>query len=328
MQVAYDVLRLLSDGKFHSGTMLSLSLKISRSSIWKGIHFLRQLGIPIQAVPGRGYRWFEPFELLSQHTILSLLTPHAQQALPRVDVVNVVSSTNDYLLSRLSHGIPSGSVCVAEGQTQGRGRMGKSWRSPFGSNIYLSLYWRFASRLHELSGLSLVIGLAILAALKDLGPLPCGVGIKWPNDIWYFDAKLCGILVESISPSAHPNATDVVLGIGLNLNMPSTASFAANWTDLKQILGEAPSRHAVIATLLNKLVEYLSRFQAKGFADFASEWALYDLLLDKPVSLSAAHSEQHGIAKGVNERGELCVKIGETLKAVRYGEVSVRPKNI
>ncbi|MGE3319566.1 MAG: biotin--[acetyl-CoA-carboxylase] ligase [Candidatus Berkiella sp.] len=328
MQVAYDVLRLLSDGKFHSGTQLSLNLKISRSSIWKGIHFLRQLGVVIQAVPGRGYRWYEPFELLSQHTILSSLTPLAQQLLPRVDVVNVVSSTNDYLLSRLTHGIPSGSVCVAEGQTQGRGRMGKLWRSPFGSNIYLSLYWRFPSRLHELSGLSLAIGLAILAALKELGPLPPGVGIKWPNDIWHEQAKLCGILVESISPGVHPQVTDVVIGIGLNLNMPPMAPVPTDWTDLKQVLGWIPARHTVISKLLNRLVEYLMRFQAKGFADFASEWEQHDLLLDQTVQLSAAHSEQYGIAKGVNERGELCIKIGETLKAVRYGEVSVRPKNI
>lgn len=328
MQVAYDVLRLLSDGKFHSGTQLSMHLKISRSSIWKGIDFLRKLGVVIQAVPGRGYKWFEPFDLLSQKTILSLLRPVAKQALPRVDVVNVVSSTNDYLLSRLAHGIPSGTVCVAEGQTQGRGRMGKSWRSPFGSNIYLSLYWRFPSRLHELSGLSLAIGLAILAALNDLEPLPSGVGIKWPNDIWYFDAKLCGILVESVSPNTQPNSTDVVMGIGLNLNMPPTASSSNDWTDLSKVLAKVPSRHVVIGALLNRLVEYLSRFQAKGFADFASEWAHYDLLVDKSVTLSAAHIEQYGIAKGVNERGELCVKIGETLKAVRYGEVSVRPKNI
>lgn len=326
MQVAYDVLRLLSDGKFHSGTQLSLNLKISRSSIWKGIHFLRQLGVGVQAVPGRGYRWYEPFELLNQHAILSLLTPFAQQALPRIDVVNVVSSTNDYLLSRLTHGLPSGSVCVAEGQTQGRGRMGKHWRSPFGANIYLSLYWRFPSRLHELSGLSLAIGLAILAALKELGTLPSGVGIKWPNDIWHKQAKLCGILIESVGSGAQAQATDVVMGIGLNLAMPSTTT-ETDWTDLKQVFGWVPTRHDIIAKLLNRLVEYLLRFQAKGFADFVTEWEEHDLLHDRTILLSAAHSEQQGVAKGVNERGELCVKIGETLKAVRYGEVSVRPKN-
>jgi BirA family biotin operon repressor/biotin-[acetyl-CoA-carboxylase] ligase len=327
MQVAYDVLRLLSDGKFHSGTSLAQSLKISRSSIWKGINFLRQLGVMIQAVPGRGYRWFSPSELLNQSAILALLNPVTKQTFARLDVVNVISSTNDYLLSRLAHGIPHGSVCVAEAQTQGKGRMGKVWRSPFGANIYLSLYWRFPSRLHELSGLSLVIGLAILAVLKEIAPLPSGVGIKWPNDIWHHNAKLCGILIESQSNPAQANTTDVVLGIGLNLQMQEDPALTTDWTDLKRVLGFVPSRNLIIAKILNNLVPYFARFQAKGFNDFATEWAEHDLLVNKSVVLSAAQSQQTGIAKGVNERGELCVKIGETLKAVRYGEVSVKPNN-
>ncbi len=327
MQVAYDVLRLLSDGKFHSGTFLAQSLKISRSSIWKGIHFLRQLGVTIQAVPGRGYRWFSPCELLNQTAILSLLNPLTKQTISRLDVVNVIASTNDYLLSRLAHGIPHGSVCVAEAQTQGKGRMGKVWRSPFGANIYLSLYWRFPNRLHELSGLSLVIGLAILAVLKEIGPLPSEVGIKWPNDIWHHNAKLCGILVESQSNSTQANTTDVVLGIGLNLAMQEDPVLTNDWTDLKRVLGFVPSRNQIIAKILNNLVSYFARFQAKGFSDFAAEWAEHDLLVNKSVLLTAAQSQQTGIAKGVNERGELCVKIGETLKAVRYGEVSVKPND-
>ncbi len=327
MQVAYDVLRLLSDGKFHSGTSLAERLKISRSSIWKGINFLRQLDVVIQAVPGRGYRWFAPFELLNQHAILAELSPNAKQTLARVDVVNVIASTNDYLLTRLIHGIPHGTVCVAEAQTQGKGRMGKVWRSPFGANIYLSLYWRFQGRLHELSGISLAIGLAVIAALKKIGPLPEGVGIKWPNDIWVHEAKLCGILVESLSNQAQSNATDVVLGIGLNLNMAEETVLPMEWTDLRQLFGFIPSRNHVIAKLLNELVPYLTRFQEKGFVAFTQEWSQHDLLLNKQVALSVAEVEQSGIAKGVNERGELCVKIGGTLKAIRYGEVSVKPKD-
>lgn len=327
MQVAYDVLRLLSDGKFHSGTFLADNLKISRSSIWKGINFLRQLGLVIQAVPGRGYRWFSPCELLNQSAILASLTPIAKQTLSRIDVVNVIASTNDYLLARLAHGIPHASVCVAEAQTQGKGRMGKVWRSPFGVNIYLSLYWRFPCRLHELSGLSLVVGLAILTALNEIAPLPSSVGIKWPNDIWHHNAKLCGILVESQGSVSLTNATDVVLGIGLNLDMKDAPQLTTDWTDLKRVLGFMPSRNLVIAKVLNAIVLYFARFQAKGFTDFTGEWAEHDLLMNKLVTLSSAQTEQSGIAKGVNERGELCVKIGDSLKAVRYGEVSVKPND-
>lgn len=327
MQVAYDVLRLLKDGKFHSGTSLALELKVSRSSIWKGAQFLRQLEVEIQAVPGRGYRWYQPCELLSQKDILSALSPIAKQSLGRIDVVNVIASTNDYLIQRLQHGIPNGTVCVAEAQTQGRGRMGKVWRSPFGANIYVSLYWRFYSRLHELSGLSLTLGLAIIRALKEMAPLPSGVGIKWPNDIWHHQQKLCGILVESFGQQGQttPPFTDVVIGVGMNLCMPEKTQIATDWTDLQCVLGFIPSRNKLIGQILSALVDNLIVFQAQGFSPFTSQWPDYDLLLNQCVVLTTPHSQESGIAQGVNDRGELCVKVGDKLKAVRYGDVSVKP---
>ncbi|MCS5710250.1 bifunctional biotin--[acetyl-CoA-carboxylase] ligase/biotin operon repressor BirA [Candidatus Berkiella aquae] len=327
MQVAYDVLRLLIDGKFHSGTSLANELKVSRSSIWKGIHFLRQLEVNIQAVSGRGYRWCQPFELLNQQAIQAGLSLAAKQAYNRIDVVNVLSSTNDYLIQRLPHGLPNGTVCVAEAQTAGRGRMGKTWRSPFGANVYLSFYWRFPNRLHELSGLSLVLGLAIIEALKAIAPLPEGIGIKWPNDVWYHQAKLCGILIESCNQQTQQQSasTDVVVGIGMNLNMPEQMKLESTWTDLKQVLGYIPGRNDLIAALLNSITEYIALFQLYGFAHFTSKWREYDLLLEQSVQLSTAYAQQCGIAQGVNERGELLVKIGESLKAIRYGDVSVKP---
>ncbi|HRE32959.1 MAG TPA: biotin--[acetyl-CoA-carboxylase] ligase [Candidatus Berkiella sp.] len=327
MQVAYDVLRLLKDSKFHSGTSLANELKVSRSSIWKGIHFLRQLEVNIQAVPGRGYRWYQPFELLNQQDIQAGLSLTAKQAFSRIDVVNVLSSTNDYLIQRIPHGLANGTVCVAEAQTAGRGRMGKTWRSPFGASIYLSFYWRFPSRLHELSGLSLVLGLAIIDALKAIAPLPTGVGIKWPNDVWCHQSKLCGILLESCHQQTQQQtvSTDVVVGIGMNLNMPELMKLESTWTDLKQVLGYVPGRNDLIAALLNSIAEYIVLFQVHGFVHFMAKWRENDLLLEQPVQFSTACAQQCGIAQGVNERGELLIKIDGNLKAVRYGDVSVRP---
>ncbi len=323
MQVAYEVLHLLSDGKFHSGTLLAQHLGVSRSSIWKGIAFLRKLELPIQSVTGRGYRWFAPTELLHKKTIMAALTPKAQECLGRLDVVNVVTSTNDYLIQRLAHGIPSGTVCVAEGQTAGRGRMGRQWRSPIAANIYLSLYWRLPTKLHDLSGLSLIAGLAVLEALKSLVILPPDLGIKWPNDIWYQSAKLAGILTESIGCG---NTTDVIIGIGLNVSMPSAEKSNPLWTSLENIFGITLSRNQLIAQILNVLVDLLDCFQQQGFAAFMPLWADYDLLFNKTIQLSHEQLTQVGIAKGVNQRGELCVQMGDTMKAIRSGEVSVRPQ--
>ncbi|MBN9288503.1 MAG: biotin--[acetyl-CoA-carboxylase] ligase [Gammaproteobacteria bacterium] len=342
MQIAYEVLRLLSDGKFHSGTTLALNLKVSRSSIWKGISYLRKLEVDIQAVSGRGYRWGNPSELLNKKEIIAALAPGAQSLFPRIDVLNVITSTNDYLIQRLPS-LSSGTVCTTEAQTAGKGRMGRSWRSPFGTNIYLSVYWRFPCKLHELSGLSLVVGIAILESLKKMTPLPADLGIKWPNDIWYKGSKLCGILLESIGNTSalHQPFTEMVIGVGMNINMVKRDinNYQANadvtfrqevrtgaLTDLSQILGFTPSRNQIIGNMLNSLANAFERFQRRGFADFAQEWARYDLLTGKTVTLSSEHQAQVGVAQGVNERGELCVKIGPTLKAIRYGDISVRPE--
>jgi BirA family biotin operon repressor/biotin-[acetyl-CoA-carboxylase] ligase len=329
MQVGYEALKILSDGKFHSGTALAQALKVSRSSIWKGIAYLRELGVAIDAVSGRGYRWSVPMELLNKKSILALLSPQAQSLLPQMDVVNVVTSTNDYLHQRLGFGIPSGSVCIAEAQTAGKGRMGKRWQSPFGTNIYFSFYWRFPCKVNELSGLSLVIGLAIIEALKQLAPLPQGLGVKWPNDIWFNEAKLCGILLETATSNAKSQTssyTDVVIGIGLNVNMSKEQEAPAVWTDLNQVFGFIPSRNRVIANILNVLILMLKQFQDDGFSSFIPLWEKYDLLIGKEIQLTSMQSTQAGVAQGVNERGELCVQIGSILKAIRYGDVSVRLK--
>jgi BirA family biotin operon repressor/biotin-[acetyl-CoA-carboxylase] ligase len=316
----------LSDGKFHSGTSLAEQLKVSRSSIWKGIAFLRRFNLLIHAISGRGYRWVSPIELLDKTAILSKLDAQIEQFIPRIDVVNVVPSTNDYLIQRLSHDIQTGTVCLAEGQTKGRGRMGREWCSPFGANIYFSLYWRFFGKLNDLSGLSLVVGLAVLEALGRMCPLPFELGIKWPNDIWYKNAKLAGILIESLNHQATaPCSTDMIIGIGLNVKMPKVKILPDSWADLTEIFGFIPSRNVMIAQLLNCLVPMLKQFEQSGFQAFTGLWSRYDLLAGKKVELSGALPYQIGIVQGVNERGELCVKIGNTLKALRYGDVTVRP---
>lgn len=326
MQIAYETLRILSDGKFHSGTLLANSLKVSRSSIWKGIAYLRDLGVCIQAVSGRGYRWATPMELLNKKMILQSLSESALVFWQQIDLVNVVTSTNDYLIQRLPYGMTSASACIAEAQTAGKGRMGKKWQSPFGNNIYMSVYWRFASRLNDLSGLSLIAGLSVIQALKEIYPIPKGLGVKWPNDIWFGDQKLCGILIETVGGGINSTSdhTDVVIGIGINVNMPSSIEVNTAWTDLNHILGYIPSRNRIVANILNVLTFMLDKFTQKGFSAFISEWEENDLLLGKEIQLSSAHGNQIGVAKGVNERGELCVLVDKTLKAIRYGEVSVR----
>jgi len=319
MHIAYKILPFLQDGKFHSGAILAKSLEISRSNIWKGIQFLRGLGLPIQAVTGRGYRWHVPTELLDKMCIMKMLSPQVLAYLYQVDLFHVVTSTNDYLMQRVAD-LESGTVCLAEAQTQGKGRQGKKWISPYGANIYLSLYHCFPKKLLDLSGLSLVVALAILEMLQGVGPLPLALGIKWPNDVWFENKKLAGILIESLP---RQDTTDIVIGIGLNVRLPFTHQEGA---DLQSIFPCVPSRNQLLANLLNTLVPHLILFQQEGFSAFQAAWTEYDLLRNKKVQLKSKQNTQVGWAEGVNERGELCVRIDGVLKAIRYGEISVRQK--
>lgn len=316
MQIAYDLLHILKNGKFHSGTQLAQQLRVSRSCIWKGVDFLRKHALPIQAVQGKGYRWYEPMELLDKNLITSNLNETAKKAISVVDIVNLIPSTNDYLLQR-EHCLQHGAVCIAEGQSAGKGRMGRQWHSPFAANLYLSLYWRFGVSLQALSGLSLVVGIAVIDALKESALLPQGVGIKWPNDIYYHNAKLGGILVET-----HRNQ-GIVIGIGINISMPTAEVDGREITDLRRIMHHVPSRNWVASQCLNFLVTALKQFEHSGLSSFSSQWLQYDLLNGKQVELTTLESPEIGTARGINERGELLIQFGKTLKAIRSGEIKL-----
>jgi BirA family biotin operon repressor/biotin-[acetyl-CoA-carboxylase] ligase len=331
MQIAEDILRHLSDGKFHSGSMLAKSLRVSRASIWKGIDFLRELGVEVHAVSNRGYRWHEIPELLNKNQIEQNLAPLIKAHLPRFELIPIIGSTNDYLISRIPLDLPKGTVCLAEAQTAGRGRLGRIWQSPFGSSISLSLYWQFSSPLQALSGLSLMVGIAVLEALKTFSALPASMGIKWPNDILYREGKLAGILVETGTQktkdsSQNEKVTHVVMGIGINVHLPESFEHPER-TDLKKALNQVISRNLLVTRLLEQLILSLLRFEQSGFPGFLPMWQSYDLLTGKNVILTSPSGKQTGQARGINERGELLVASGETLKAIRYGEVSVRSEN-
>ena len=152
----YQILRQLADGRFHSGAKLARSLDVSRTAIWKNIATIKQdMGLDVFSVRGKGYRLPQPLELLEPETILGGLGAAAGGLVSRLEVHEQIDSTNSHLTRKLAEGIERGHVCLAEQQTAGRGRRGRSWVSPFGSNIYLSIYWRYTLALADLGGLSL-----------------------------------------------------------------------------------------------------------------------------------------------------------------------------
>ena len=315
------ILTLLADGQFHSGTEMAEALNISRSAVWKQLNGLADLGLHHAAVSGRGYRLERPLELLDEHKVLAAIDERTRVLINSFKIIDQIPSTNTYLVERALENAPSGSVCFAEQQTAGKGRRGRQWISPFGSNIYLSILWRFQTSPMAISGLSLAIGVAVIRALKlhysDMFRL------KWPNDIYYQDKKLGGILVEVSGESDGP--CTAVIGLGLNIYLPETeaAAITQQWTDLTQVTGQLPCRNALAATLLDQLFLVIAEFEDLGITDYLDEWREYDCLKDKPATLFIGQHSYDGIVKGIDDNGLLLLTRPDgSTQAFASGEVS------
>ncbi len=262
-------------------------------------------------------------ELLDRERILAGLTEAARAWLSRLEVFSVLDSTNNYLLAKVAEDWPSGAICLTEQQQAGRGRLGRSWLSPFAAGLAGSLLWRFHLPGAALSGLSLATGIAVARALRDFGVAE--VGLKWPNDVLWRGRKLGGILLES---GGGPGAFFVVAGVGLNVALPSPAATAIDqpWVDLREILSaERVSRNRLATLLISELIETFARFQQDGFADLAAEWAGFDQVAGRRVRLTLPNATLTGIARGVDATGALLLETADgRLQPCVGGEISLR----
>ena len=315
-----DLLATLAAGP-QSGEALAARLGISRSAVHKRIEALREAGIGIDAQAGRGYALREPCELLDAQRIRDALSPPARALLATLDVEWMVDSSNSALLRRA--GVAEGAeVLLAEGQSGGRGRRGREWRSPLAANLYLSLARRYAGGLSRLGGLSLAAGVAVAEALHTLG---VGVQLKWPNDLVVDGRKLGGLLVEGGGEHAGP--VRAVVGLGLNVRMPRHAARGIDqpWIDLAEAAPHATSRNALAAGVLEHLLPALETFDREGLAPFRERFDALDALREREVAVIGAGDVVHGIALGLAEDGGLRIRLpnGEA-RTVHAGEVSVR----
>jgi len=313
------LLRTLADGGWHSGEALAQDAGITRAGLSKRLQKLMQWGLEIETQPGRGCHLVHPLELLDADLIRGAL-PQAWRARLALRVLAGTDSTNTQLLAADPADDPQ--ALLAEHQSAGRGRHGRSWHSPFGANLYLSLAWTFPQWPAALTALPLAVGVVTAEALAELNL--AGLRLKWPNDLWCGSSKLGGILIEQRGESG--GACRVVIGLGLNVAMRSatTAHIGQPWTTLAEQLGAAPSRNALAARILAQWVAMLERFAADGFAPFEPGFRALDLLRNRGVTLSLPDGELAGIARGVDETGALLVDAGETRRRILSGEVSLK----
>ncbi len=311
------LIRILSDGEFHSGEQLGDTLGMSRAGINKHIRTLREMGIEMETVTGKGYRLFAPMNLLQSEAINALL-PGRQ-----IDVLPVIGSTNQHLLDKIGQ-LSSGDACVAEYQYAGRGRRGRQWVSPFGRNLYLSLYWRLEQGPAAAIGLSLVVGIVLAETLHELGAT--GVKVKWPNDLYLEDKKLAGILVELQGKTG--DAAHVIIGIGINLTMENTSTdqIGQQWINLEQS-GIRIDRNTLAAAFINHLIDALHLFEKSGLTPFIERWYAFDNYLNREVKLIIGEREVVGVSRGINGQGALLLdQFGEVTPYIG-GEISLRGIN-
>ncbi len=311
------LLKLLKDGHFHSGEALGAALGVSRSAVWKQLqHLEAELNLPIHKVRGKGYQLASPLVFLNAESILL----NAPASAWPVHILDTTDSTNAEALRFVSSGHTAPFLVLAEQQTAGRGRRGRKWVSPFAQNVYYSLVLRIEGGLRQLEGLSLVVGLAVMQALRESGVQ--GAALKWPNDVLVADKKIAGILLELVGDPA--DICHVVIGVGINVNMQKTEEVDQQWTSVRLETGSAVDRNHLVARLGAQLHSYLERHRESGFAAFQREWEQNHLWQGRRVSLIAGTSQIDGEVLGVDRQGALRLNVDGTEKIYSGGELSLR----
>jgi BirA family transcriptional regulator, biotin operon repressor / biotin---[acetyl-CoA-carboxylase] ligase len=319
------LLQLLADGEVHSGESLAAQLRQTRAAVWKGVERLRAIGIEVEALPRRGYRLPRPVELLDISRIRAELADDCKSHLHGMELLFEVGSTNTRLLSSAPPPPSTADVCLAELQHAGRGRLGRRWIAPFGGGIAMSLGWTCSDVVRTLPALSLGVGVAVSRGLTRVGA--AGIQLKWPNDIWFEDRKLGGVLIELRAEAGGP--AHVVIGVGLNVSLPAearheieaTGAAVAAATDACK---ETVSRNMLAGAILDELLSMLLQYERFGFAAFRDAWTALDGLNGRPAQVMVGESVVSGIARGVDADGALLLETQDRMQRFVSGEASLR----
>lgn len=319
--LTFSVLRLLSSAEFRSGEEIAALLGVSRATVSNALADLAGLDVGVFKLRGRGYRLADPIEWLDADRIRAALA--GRNASYEVEIADVVDSTNAVLMQKAVAGAPHGSCVAAELQTQGRGRRGRAWETSIGGGLTFSVLWRFNQGVSQLSGLSLAVGVALLRALKELGL--SGATLKWPNDLLHSYRKMGGILIELQGEAMGPAMA--VIGIGVNVCLSAAARDKIDQavTDLSGVLGEMPSRNALLANILAHLHDVLTQFERDGFAALREEWQVAHAYHGRTVSLYLPSGvQERGEVHGVADDGALLVRTKAGVQRFASGEISLR----
>ncbi|MDF3021510.1 MAG: BirA family transcriptional regulator [Steroidobacteraceae bacterium] len=323
--LVHKVFQRLCDGGFQSGEALAAELAVTRAAVWKAVEQLRDLGVSLDASTNKGYRLAPGVSALTVERIETLLPEDVRSHIESLQVEWTLESTNTKLLDAWPPAAGFASVLLAEHQTGGRGRRGRSWVAPPGGAVCLSVSWQYVELPADLSALSLIVGLCVVNALHELGVE--GVNLKWPNDLVTANGKLGGILIEMRAEAGGP--VHVVIGIGLNVLLDDAARAAVKAAgnvadDIRAHRDPAPDRNAMIAGVLRRLLPALREFPRHGLKPHLSHWNACDALFGREVNVENVGQITRGVARGIDAHGALLVETPAGVHRFISGEVSVR----
>lgn len=325
----YGILKLIEENKGNhiSGESISQLLGVSRAAVWKYIEELRREGYGIEASSRKGYRLTHTPDVLNEYEIGKYLKT---EALGRhIVCFDVTESTNDAAKRAGTEGAPHGTLFIAEKQTKGRGRLGRTWDSGYRKGIWMSLLLRPSISPEDVVVVTLAAAVAVVLGIRDVTGLCCG--IKWPNDIIAEGKKLCGILTEMNSEMEKVNY--LVIGAGINYSQEDLdfpPELRGHAVSLMTLLANNPvrnktSRSIIVAEVLNRMEELYNMILSGETHRIIDLWKEYTITLGKRVRVISIKDEYMGVAMDITGRGGLLVNLDEgVLREFTSGEVSIR----
>jgi BirA family biotin operon repressor/biotin-[acetyl-CoA-carboxylase] ligase len=314
---------LVSSQTYLSGQSIARELDLSRTAVWKRINKLREAGCRISSTRNRGYRLdYTPDRLLPVLVKLGLKTTIVGRNIvyaPRTD------STNKQAKELAVRGTMDGTVVLSEYQTNGQGRLNRTWVSPFGKNLLFSIIFYPPVPPTAVFNFTLFSSLAVCTSLIGISHLRAG--IKWPNDIYVNNRKICGVLTEF---SAHQDrVTWTVVGIGLNVNTDFTDEPQLHEvaTSIRQEAGRSTRRIPLLQSILERIDSLYRRFLEGEDAVIRKEWLAHSIIIGRPVIITADGVKHEGIAESIDESGALMLRASDgKLRRIVYGDLSLRLK--
>jgi BirA family biotin operon repressor/biotin-[acetyl-CoA-carboxylase] ligase len=315
---------LASSPGYHSGQVIARKLKLSRTAIWKRITKLREIGCRIPSGRNRGYRLIStPDKLLPPFVKVGLNTSIIAR---QIFCYHQVNSTNLKSKALAAQGVPDGTLVLAEHQTQGQGRLNRTWVSPPGENLLFSLIFFPSVPPTKAFQLTLLASLSVCKSLISVSKIEAG--IKWPNDVYVNNRKACGILTEFSASTDRINWAVVGVGVNVNYDPSSEPELETIATSVKKERGKRQRRIDLLRAILEEMDRLYTRFLTGDMRPVRDAWLAHSIILGKPVVITADNYREEGIAETIDEDGALILRTDKgKRKRIIYGDLSLRIKS-